>query len=1138
MSTASPHAQDPYLSAPSDQDELDFQASAIRLTPMGGSPNQSAGTGSSPNDRQNPAAMDYRANTSSPSNPVFLGPQGYTLSAGAGAGAVGAFQNQRSSSRTAHGGATAPTTQAWSSSMAVNPSQLLTPEPTNNNPTPTQAQASLSVSQDAHFGPSRPRISTSNLDANTNGSPIVMVEEVSRGDSPTDVYPPKKRFSRSPLHLSPQGPGELSSESEDNDTDDHRSISSLSVVRSHDGAWLADPSTGQGGLGPQSRGDEYVPSPNQVKNQHDRQDRNADITIWSATVSAATDGVGNALGIPSHRRNQAGSRLRARSTGDRPLQQQDYLSLKGDKRTPGPGVLIHESSEEDLSENESEVSSDEESAPVNVNDTGYDISKQEPFPSVDLTSTDDDGFRLYPWQDPPRNPAPRTEQFQPSSSHAAMVAFESRVRDLETASLAATIDNNSIINVRATLENFSLEDRPKKAERRPSLLKRPFSKLKRQASDLSLGQSNSPSKSKEDHPEPQRKDSGNSPRHRLSLHKHSRGSSINSAVIAMSSQIAAIGSNHSARAASPNTEATPMSLSVKGRPRARSEVPRPASPGLMDLMTSHGGPPVANLAHSAKPGSDTEQSPGSTARGAEGPEGADDDDETGMGDDSGLVMDFPAVSRLPVPTIEGFKAQIMQLNPLLEPALIHRFANEQLRRYENLVKLQQKHAQALTNRSCRSGKFCFALGGDASLLQLRKQPANSDTGNTQFRVTDFNQGRDQPYAMVEGAIAAAQFPPGVPLPPVSRLPAQFECPICFEVKKFQKPSDWSKHVHEDVQPFTCTFPQCNEPKSFKRKADWVRHENERHRQLEWWTCTYPDCSHTCYRKDNFVQHLVREHKMPEPKMKKSKASASEKPSEAQRERDIERLWEMVEQCRQETKQRSEQERCRFCGNICGNWKKLTVHLGKHLEQLAMPVLELSKQSVASSSTALHPTTTTSAANVGSTAGPEQQAPLAAAYQTSLQTHFQQGQYPISNTSPPVTGANPTIPFEVPLLNYTSISGEQFSMEPEPIADSGEQYPGYAVDQFGQSAALHPAQAQTTPLHANSVSYPPPYNAVPRPRTPDPNSGVLQDSYSSIGSQYPAQQVSMYPTQESYSGYHPSMAYTSASYSSGYPATQM
>src|SRR5699024_4638683 len=130
----------------------------------------------------------------------------------------------------------------------------------------------------------------------------------------------------------------------------------------------------------------------------------------------------------------------------------------------------------------------------------------------------------------------------------------------------------------------------------------------------------------------------------------------------------------------------------------------------------------------------------------------------------------------------------------------------------------------------------------------------------------------------------------------------------------QKPSDWSKHVHEDVQPFTCTFQRCNEPKSFKRKADWVRHESERHRQLEWWTCTMPDCSHTCYRKDNFVQHLVREHKMPEPKAKKG--TTKNKGEESQRDREIARLWELVENCRHETTKNPRDEPCRFCGNVC------------------------------------------------------------------------------------------------------------------------------------------------------------------------------------------------------------------------------
>jgi hypothetical protein len=173
---------------------------------------------------------------------------------------------------------------------------------------------------------------------------------------------------------------------------------------------------------------------------------------------------------------------------------------------------------------------------------------------------------------------------------------------------------------------------------------------------------------------------------------------------------------------------------------------------------------------------------------------------------------------------------------------------------------------------------------------------------------------------------------------VSRLPAEFECPICFKTKKFNKPSDWTKHVHEDVQPFTCTFPDCTEPKSFKRKADWVRHENERHRHLEWWTCNQPDCTHTCYRKDNFVQHLVREHKMPEPKVKTQKRNGAKDTLRA----DLDRVWHIVDTCHQETTAHPNREKCRFCGLSCSTWKKLTVHLARHMEAISLPVLDLIK----------------------------------------------------------------------------------------------------------------------------------------------------------------------------------------------------
>jgi hypothetical protein len=190
-------------------------------------------------------------------------------------------------------------------------------------------------------------------------------------------------------------------------------------------------------------------------------------------------------------------------------------------------------------------------------------------------------------------------------------------------------------------------------------------------------------------------------------------------------------------------------------------------------------------------------------------------------------------------------------------------------------------------------------------------------------------------------VVAAPFPPGVPSPPVPRLPAEFECPICFKVKKINKPSDWTKHVHEDVQPFTCTYPDCTEPKSFKRKADWVRHENERHRHLEWWKCNQLDCTHTCYRKDNFVQHLVREHKMPEPKLKslKGKNGANDAGDGLSRV-ETNKVWHIVDACHTETKKLPNSEKCRFCGATCSSWKKLTVHLARHMEAISLPILDL------------------------------------------------------------------------------------------------------------------------------------------------------------------------------------------------------
>ena len=330
------------------------------------------------------------------------------------------------------------------------------------------------------------------------------------------------------------------------------------------------------------------------------------------------------------------------------------------------------------------------------------------------------------------------------------------------------------------------------------------------------------------------------------------------------------------------------------------------------------------------------------------------------------------------------KTDIRNLNPRLPDYLLERLVQEQLRRFDNLSQLKIDHAQLRHQENCPSGPHCLDErnysrwletaqdGGARSRSPVRfvepaDQPDPRANEAAQPRPASPSDHGDHDAETVEYFIGPSAFPTGYPVPPNHSFPAAFECPLCFRVKKYHKPSEWVKHVHEDLQPFVCTFEHCSEPKSFKRKADWVRHENERHRQLEWWVCNLQDCTHKCFRKDNFVQHLVREHKLPEPRPRPFFASATPETQEKQPATSNameDQVWKLVETCRHETLKSPEEECCRFCGHVCTSWKKLTVHLAKHLEDIAIPIWKTVIQSD------LTPKSTTSPMRSQSIAGEE------------------------------------------------------------------------------------------------------------------------------------------------------------------------
>ena len=792
-------------------------------------------------------------------------------------------------------------------------------------------------------------------------SPTVTVEYFGRDESPRrsrvrrNASKRSHEAQRSNMHLSPY-PDSFSSSNDGVDSVEEQSPEETHgktispTERSGNGIWVSRGATGVSGIGPDARKGLLavsVPTLDELKKDRELEERNADVEDWLAHSEVGSDTSSLEAGAKKLLRISPG-RPRARSANDVILPDAGLgVTSINDAHIVGPGVLLNEPSEMDY----------------------YDDGEQTESPAADINVmthdgqlNDDDNASSgcsRPWADHEPLPAldsPGTRTM-PLTSNAAMMRFKERAKEVDNASLAATVgsgrrrsesDLGSVVaaaGISKPLLRTADDGRP--TERKGTLFgnlrgsilpnRAGSGKLKRKGSQTAAQPTHKP----EAIAAPPAESQPNlSPPKRIGSFGRPKSPKLDTNVTGVVPE-----------SRSPISGIVTHAKGMIRRNRSRSDLGKSpkSAPGIAVLWGQHGGPPVARLAspltsHSRRPsnGQDAEDDSG---------------DEEGIGPD-GVVMDLTVRTDLPIfPTYHGFKYHTHQLNPRVKDYLLERLTQEQLKRYKRLGEYKTKHAQSISNGNCASKSFCFALGGEAKQLPPHIGNKNPEAALVGFQIMSPGMTEADLEVNEEGQVIAAQFPPGVPLPPVKRLPAEFECPLCFKVKKFHKPSDWTKHVHEDVQPFTCTFPNCSEPKSFKRKADWVRHENERHRQLESWSCNIGECSHTCYRKDNFVQHLVREHKVPEPKVRTGRSANSRSPITpldpmplvwpmlplSTGEDTTEDVWALVEKCRRDSSKIPREEVCRFCGNVCSSWKKLTVHLAKHMEQISMPVLGLIEQ---------------------------------------------------------------------------------------------------------------------------------------------------------------------------------------------------
>ncbi|KAI1103962.1 hypothetical protein F4804DRAFT_342148 [Jackrogersella minutella] len=797
------------------------------------------------------------------------------------------------------------------------------------------------------------------------------------------------------VHASHNLAGDLAREST------HESIAG--VLRDANGSWLPHSAAGSRGLAPGNRPSEEGPSPNQQAARRERDEKNKEVFEW---VSRST---GNSNNVPGGQ----GSSFNMAASG------QD----SDDDNIPTSDIPLGNTTENRHIPGQTYLNMDGPGGPLTQAD--FDIMRQLPT-----------------WGDAPAiHPIQSISQYQPATSQAAIEKFNRQCQDNESIvsraatwgtrrrSLPSVIDMEGIVSGNF-LKKLSISGHARRAsfmKKLPALVRKPSASqiLKRKGSNAS------------DVPPEDLEDQDRRRESKDTLAPPSRTSSwgiggitkkptpsLNTALVGMATGAASIGTTHarsgSISASSMTSPKSPFgSLSVPPvkntftRRRSKTELPKGSSPeNLIGMLKKQGGPPVASLARTQAVEQD------------------DDDDDDDDGSDDADIKTEPNRVQIIEPTLAGFRSLIMSQNPSFPSEngwLADRIAHQLVTRYKQLQNAKIKHLNEVNQRQCPSGVFCLELGGSAIPLDGKGGERGLDPLSTR---PDSSDGDTTP---LEGGINSESFPPGIPMPPTMSLPAEFECQLCFTNKKFQKPSDWTKHVHEDVQPFTCTWEKCRDPKMFKRKADWVRHENEGHRHLEWWTCDVDDCRHICYRRDNFLQHLVREHKYTEPKIKTKAAIKKAGGGD--------RTWLKVEQCHVETKAKPSDEPCRFCRKTFPTWKKLTVHLAKHMEHISLPVLEVVKRKHLDADTIISP---------------------------------------IQDPPPPSFPAGPPVKqehaFSSPNIPMVSNSGPMEYIPSNPAY--GQAHMPHYYDQMAQSYSIPPSQRHNVMNYSNPQPLPTSYHSIP------------------------------------------------------------
>lgn len=286
-------------------------------------------------------------------------------------------------------------------------------------------------------------------------------------------------------------------------------------------------------------------------------------------------------------------------------------------------------------------------------------------------------------------------------------------------------------------------------------------------------------------------------------------------------------------------------------------------------------------------------------------------------------------------TVEILRFNLLQLYSQILSNLLHRIARMQAERYKKLLYLKARHIWRLNkHKNCEAGSLCPNLSENIEILISKI--------NEHDQITTLIKNYVGLMTLSEEVVT----PQNVPSWQVESFHLYLECSLCFEVMCSDDSSEWIDHIYGNICDLVCSFADCDQIHSFVSMIDWAFHEYIKHRESLKWTCNHSQCVYSTFRKANFVQHLVKQHRLIESNCRE-RVSRFHASNDGERvflgsddeSQGLDEICGITEECYSDQCYTAP-EPCKFCYELCIGRSDYAAHYTSHIREIGLSFLKI------------------------------------------------------------------------------------------------------------------------------------------------------------------------------------------------------